>query len=125
MIDCLLKLNADGFYECPDCKWIYKRKADKPPHRNCPKSPDINSPEHRERIKAKMLAELQPVIDNRNCPQCDLANVTAQLDRCLSPCLQFNGYVCTRMGSNCKYWQRWKEALACMVPCRAFEPSPG
>ena len=38
MPDCLLQLNANGFWQCPDCYWVFKRKSDKPPHRNCPKS---------------------------------------------------------------------------------------
>jgi len=36
MIDCPFTLNADGLWQCPDCGWIYKRKSDKPPRRNCP-----------------------------------------------------------------------------------------
>ena len=37
MTNCSLTLTADGRWQCPTCKWIYKRKSDKPPHRNCPK----------------------------------------------------------------------------------------
>lgn len=37
MIDCPFTLNAEtGLWQCPDCGWIYKRKSDKPPRRNCP-----------------------------------------------------------------------------------------
>ena len=97
----------------------------KEPRHLCPNSPDINTPEHRERIKAKMLAELKPVIDSSDCPGCDLAKITAQLDQCLTPCKNFNGHTCTWRGSECKKWQRWKEFLACTgTPCRYFEPNP-
>ena len=42
MSSCPLTLNTDGFFECPDCHWTFKFKADKPPYRgNCPKSPDV------------------------------------------------------------------------------------
>ena len=63
MTDCPLKRNTDGHLECPDCHWIYKGKAESP-RRSCPNSPDLNTPEHRETIKQKMLAQLQPVLDN-------------------------------------------------------------
>ena len=36
MIFCPVTLNADGFWQCPDCGWVYPLKSDKPPHRNCP-----------------------------------------------------------------------------------------
>lgn len=124
MTDCPLTLNTEGFYQCPDCNWIYKRKADKPPRRNCPNSPDINTPEHRETIKQRMLAELTPVIESRGAPQFSLAMSTEQLERCLSPCKEFNGQTCTFRGSACKKWQRWKEFLLLTGnPCRYFEPS--
>ena len=109
MTDCPLERNAKGFWQCPDCNWIYKRKTDKPPRRNCPKSPALNSPEHRAKIHDKMLTELQSFVDSGNC---DLATVTMQLDLCLAPCKRFDGRTCTLRGSDCKKWQRWKEFLA-------------
>lgn len=43
MTDCPFFVNADGFYECPQCGYIYKPRqmCRKPPRRNCPNSPDI------------------------------------------------------------------------------------
>jgi hypothetical protein len=114
MTECPLILNAEGFYECSDCNWIYKHKADKQPHRNCPNSPDLNTPEHRETIKQRMLSGVEPT-----------AAITEQLDRCLTPCKEFNGQTCTWRGSACNKWQRWKEFLLLTAnPCRHFEASP-
>jgi len=36
--DCPFQLNADGLWQCPDCDWVYPRKSEKPPRRNCPKA---------------------------------------------------------------------------------------
>lgn len=41
MTDCPLQLNDDGLWQCPDCDWIYPRKAEKPPRRTCRNVPDI------------------------------------------------------------------------------------
>ena len=38
MQNCPLQLNADNLWQCPNCGWVYPRKSDKPPHRNCPAS---------------------------------------------------------------------------------------
>ena len=35
MTYCSFQLNADGLYQCPTCGWIYPRKSDKAPRRNC------------------------------------------------------------------------------------------
>ena len=119
MIDCPLELNADGLWQCPDCNWIYKRKTDKPPRRNCPKSPDLDSPEHRARVKETTLAELEPM-----ALKSDLPSIAAQLDQCLELCDRFNGRTCTARGSSCRLLTRWLEFLALMTgPCRRFEPS--
>jgi hypothetical protein len=40
-MDCPFQLNTDGLWQCPQCKWVYKLKADKPPRRNCPKAPNL------------------------------------------------------------------------------------
>jgi hypothetical protein len=110
MTECQLILNIDGLYECPDCEWVHKHKADKPPRRNCPNAPDINTPEHRETIKQRMLAEIAPT-----------AAIITQLDQCLTPCKEFNGQTCTYRGSACKKWPRWKEFLALTTaPCRHY-----
>ena len=107
-MNCPLERNANGHLECWQCHWIYKGKAEHP-RRNCPKSPDLNTPEHRAKIHDKMLTELQSFVDSGNC---DLATVTMQLDLCLAPCKRFDGRTCTLRGSDCKKWQRWKEFLA-------------
>ncbi len=38
MTDCPFTLNADGLWQCPNegCGWVYPKKSDKPPRRNCP-----------------------------------------------------------------------------------------
>lgn len=42
MTNCPFQLNADGFYQCPQCDWVYPRFGPRrSPRRNCPKSPDI------------------------------------------------------------------------------------
>jgi len=40
-MDCLFNLNPDGLWQCTrkGCGWVYPIKSDKPPRRNCPKSP--------------------------------------------------------------------------------------
>lgn len=124
MTDCPFQL-VDNRWQCPDCDWVYPRFGPRrSPRRNCPNSPDINTPEHREKIKQKMLADMQPIIASSCSPESDLAGIVAQLDQCLTPCKKFNGHACTKNGSKCKYWQRWKEAVAFMSPCRYFEPNP-
>ena len=118
--DCQLERKAKGHLECLDCHWIYKGKATNP-RRNCPKSPELNSPEHRARVKETTLAELEPIaLDS------DLPAIAAQLDQCLELCERFNGRTCTARGSSCRLLTRWLEFLALMTgPCRRFEPSPG
>ena len=41
MSECQLRLNSEGFLQCPDCDWIYKLKSEKLPRRPCPKSPAL------------------------------------------------------------------------------------
>jgi rubredoxin len=37
VIDCPFALNFEtGLWQCPDCGYVYKKKSDKPPRRNCP-----------------------------------------------------------------------------------------
>ena len=36
MTNCPLQLNISNFWQCPNCGWVYKKKSDKPPQRNCP-----------------------------------------------------------------------------------------
>ena len=122
------QFNPDGPpWKCQQCGWIFARKgvpilSAKPPRRNCPKAPALNSPEHRANIKAKMLAELEPTFNRSRCPACDESQATERLDRCLTPCTEFNGHTCTLRGSDCKKWVRWKEFLALMhEPCRHFQ----
>ena len=91
----------------------------KRPMRACPKAPALNSPEHRERIKQKTLAELEPLALDT-----DREAINTQLDRCLSSCNHFNGRTCTARGSVCRMSNRWIEFLALMTePCRRFEPT--
>lgn len=47
MTDCPFTLNADGLWQCPDCGWVYPRKKDKPPRRNCPKKKAPPTPEQK------------------------------------------------------------------------------
>lgn len=123
MTDCPFQLNVDGFYECPDCHWVYKRKSDKPPRRNCPKAPDVNTPEYRETIKSKMLAELTALVEEGRT-QNTLTAITEQLDVCVT-CKRFEKVVCTARGSACRQWKRWREALATFAcPCSKFKVKP-
>lgn len=39
--ECPFRLNADGFWECPQCERPYSIKLDKPPKRDCPRAPSI------------------------------------------------------------------------------------
>ena len=34
--NCHFQVNVDGLWQCAQCGWIYPRKRDKPPFRNCP-----------------------------------------------------------------------------------------
>lgn len=119
MTNCPLYRNGNGHLECADCHWIYKGKAEHP-RRPCTNSPALNSPEHRAAIKAKILAELEP-LDIPN----DLTTIAEQLDRCMV-CELFNGRTCTYRGSVCRMRKQWVEFLALMgLPCGKFaEKSP-
>ena len=122
-LDCPVKRNAKGHLECPDCHWVYKGKAEHP-RRNCPNSPDINTPEHRERIRTRLLAELQKLVDEDRIPN-SIPKIATQLDLCLAPCKEFNGQVCNRRGEGCTRSKRWREFLALSDrPCEYFEASP-
>lgn len=128
----LCTFNTDGPpWKCTHCHRTYTNsgvpsQSVKPPFIACENAPDLNSQEHRERTKQKMMGELQSVIDSSDVPQCDKATISEQLDKCLTPCKEFNGRTCTLRGSDCKKWTRWKEFLACTgMPCRNFEPSSG
>ena len=37
MTDCPFTL-INGLWQCPTCGWVYKKKSEKPPRRNCPAS---------------------------------------------------------------------------------------
>lgn len=50
---CPFTLNADGLWQCPDCGWIYKRKAEKSPRRNCPKKLTPEQLAQREAARAE------------------------------------------------------------------------
>lgn len=116
------QFNTDGPpWKCKQCNWTYARKgepilSEKPPHRNCPKASALNSPEHRAKIKANTLAELEPMARTA-----DLPAIGEQLDRCVV-CERFDGRVCTARGSSCRMSNRWLEFLALMTePCWLFE----
>lgn len=55
MTDCPFTLNTDGLWQCPDCGWVYKRKADKPPRRNCPASRTPEAIAEAEKQQAEAL----------------------------------------------------------------------
>ena len=91
----------------------------KSPRRDCQNSPDLNTPEHRARVKETTLAELEPM-----ALKSDLPSIAAQLDQCLELCDRFNGRTCTARGSSCRLLTRWLEFLALMTgPCNRFKPS--
>lgn len=112
---CQLNQNNQGFWQCPGCDWVCKRESVNPPHRKCTKPPDLNTPEHRAAIKAKILTQLEPLAMTN-----DLTTIAEQLDRCLV-CERFNGRTCTARGSSCRMRDRWLEFLALMTrPCEKF-----
>ncbi len=53
MMDCPFTLNADGLWQCPDCKWIFPKRTDKPPRRNCPKKLTPEARAQREAARAE------------------------------------------------------------------------
>jgi len=60
MTDCSFIINADGLWQCWDCGWIYKRKSDKPPKRNCPKKLTPEQLEERKRKACEEAEALRP-----------------------------------------------------------------
>jgi len=53
MIDCTFTLRANGTWKCADCGWIYKRKSDKPPRRNCrPETPGEQGQQQAQALEA-------------------------------------------------------------------------
>lgn len=53
MINCKFQLNADNLWQCPDCGWVYPRKADKPPRRNCPAKQPAYTQEQLNKMRAE------------------------------------------------------------------------
>ncbi len=54
MTNCPFTLNADNLWQCPTCGWVYKRKSEKPPRRNCttPPTPEaIASQKHQQQLQ--------------------------------------------------------------------------
>lgn len=62
MTDCPFQLNADGFFQCPQCDWVYPRKANKPPRRNCPKAPS--------RGLGDTIAKITSAVGIKSCGGC-------------------------------------------------------
>ena len=59
MTDCPFTLNPEtGLWQCPDCGWVYKKKSDKPPRRNCPKklTPEARAQREAARAEQEKLA---------------------------------------------------------------------
>lgn len=87
-------------------------------------SPEINTPEHRDRIRTQLLSELQKLADKGRIPNA-IPKIAMQLDLCLAPCKEFDGQVCGKRGEGCTRRKRWKEFLALSDrPCEYFEASP-
>ncbi len=66
MTDCPFTLNANGFYQCPICKWIYPiypKKSDKPPRRNCPATKKPPTPEEIASQKAEAIRQEAEAIE--------------------------------------------------------------
>ena len=62
LIDCPFTLNADNLWQCPKCNWVYKKKSDKPPRRNCPAllTPEEKAKREAERQQQQHLAQHGP-----------------------------------------------------------------
>ena len=114
MIKCLFNLDGPP-WTCTECNWIYARRgepimSEKPPRRNCPNAPEINTPEYRDRFREGLLLKLRLLVDAGKATA-TLAQIEARLDQCLNECDRFNGRVCIARGSDCKRGPRWQEHL--------------
>lgn len=115
MINCPFDL-VDGKLTCPQCDWVYPLRSDKPPKRNCPKSPEGRagrliavlheiSSKHESEMKANgswQMYPLRPLID-----------LEKYLEICLD-CDQHNGNTCTTRGTDCRARGLWLKRLACV-----------
>jgi len=55
---CPFTLNLEtGLWQCHDCGWVYKKKSDKPPHRNCPAKLTPEQQAEREAQRQAAMAE--------------------------------------------------------------------
>ncbi len=61
MRDCPFVLNADGYWRCPQCGWVYPLKDPVPPDRNCP--------EHRPGL-GDVIAWITHKLGIRQCAGC-------------------------------------------------------
>lgn len=103
-MDCPLTLNAAGLWRCPECGWTYKRPADKPPRRNCPKGTARPAPPTpRETVLARYDARPNPLPIARE-------EVERRVDIC-EQCDRFPGFACITAGSRCKRPDHWQQKV--------------
>ena len=87
MPNCPLQLNADGFFECPQCEWVYKRKADKPPHRTCPKSPALTEAAEKLGITGDDIKHWMHALARWTRAEFPVRS-QAEIERCLRICVR-------------------------------------
>lgn len=111
MINCPLQL-VDGKWTCPLCGWVYPLDSEKPPHRNCPKSPGGR--------EGRMIATVHQINLKREneinwtmYPPRHLIDMEKILGICLD-CPEHNGNTCVVRGTDCKARGHWLKRLACL-----------
>ncbi len=96
---CNLTLNDDGLWQCPDCKWVYKRFGPRrSPRRNCPNSPDLAEAKERLGISTddmKHWAQALAKWTRAGFPK----RSQAEVRQCLAICVQCENFVPAK--SNC------------------------
>jgi hypothetical protein len=119
MINCPLQRVA-GKWTCPLCGWVYPLDSDRPPHRNCPKSPEGRpgqliailhaiASKHENEIKWHMYSP-RPLIDLEK-------NINICLD-----CDDYKDNTCTQRGTTGKARCVWLMRLGCVgfVECERW-----
>ena len=103
MINCNFTRNINQFWQCEHCGWVYPRKADKPPIRNCPKQNGNHvPPTHRESVLHHYTAAQMTDLPK--------AEIERRLDVC-EACEEYAGLACIKAGASCRKTQNWRDKV--------------
>lgn len=88
VLNCSFIKNSKGFWQCsnPECGWIYRRKSEKPPRRNCLKAPDITEAAEKLSITGADIKHLAQALARWMVAGCPTRSNT-EVERCLRICV--------------------------------------